>query len=90
MPGIEPGTSVLSGQRSTTELHAHCFFISNERTSHIENIRTALFQGEIAYINYHKYSPVESKIVCFQPTLLPAQATALSLVFGSLECQIER
>ena len=31
--GIEPSTSVLSGQRSTTELHAH---FNNEHALHIK------------------------------------------------------
>ena len=30
MEGIGPSTSVLSGQRSTTELHTHYFIFENE------------------------------------------------------------
>ena len=38
--GIEPSTSVLSGQRSTTELHAHDIKHSTNQTKFYNSVRT--------------------------------------------------
>ena len=44
--GIEPTTSVLSGQRSTTELRTHAVRIISERRRYIVNdIRTAFYHS---------------------------------------------